>query len=194
MIHVKILLRHALGRLRRIAERILPRIAPPRLSSMLLAIGDRHAQYLRYKRSGVPAATKIIAAELGLTVQSGPFRGMSYPASAAYSRHAIPKLLGCYEKELHGAISRRLVDVSYRRFVDIGAAEGYYTVGFAFRAKRPVYAFEIEPFETRYVRLMARLNQVEEIVHLHGWCSSEKLRSICPDRSLIFCDCEGYEV
>ncbi len=40
---------------------------------------------------------------------------------------------------------------------------------------------------------MARLNGVQQLVHLEGWCSPEKLRATCPDRSLILCDCEGYE-
>ena len=179
--------------LRKAAEEILPQILPVPTSSTLLAIGERYSQYRRYKRSPAPAATRIIERALGFTVQNGPFRGMRYPARNAYSRHAIPKLLGCYEQELHPGLTRLLADESYRRFVDIGAAEGYYSVGFAFATGRPVFAFEIDPFERRFSRIMARANNVEERIVLNGWCTPHTLKRICPDRSLIFCDCEGYE-
>src|SRR5581483_2238212 len=66
-------------------------------------------------------------------------------------------------------------------------------VGFAFAARRPVHAFEIDPFERRYMRRMARLNNVEHCIKLDGWCSPDHFKKICPDRSFILCDCEGYE-
>jgi hypothetical protein len=179
--------------LRRAAEAALPRILPNHVSSTLLAIGDRYSQYRRYRRSDSPAATKIIESNLGLTVRRGPFAGMIYPNANAYSRHSIPKLMGCYEEELHCAIQACVGDSSYRRYVDIGSAEGYYSVGLAFAAQRPVYAFEIEPFERSYTRLMAKANGVEGLVNLGGWCSSERLLALCRDRSFILCDCEGYE-
>ncbi len=178
---------------RSVAEQVLPRVMPYKVSSTLLAVGDRYAQYRRYKHSPVPAATRLIESRLGLIVQAGPFQGMRYPAPNAYSRHAIPRLMGCYEEELHPALFRCLADRSIRRFVDIGSADGYYSVGFAFAGQRKVHAFEIDPFERRYTRLMARLNRVEHLVELDGWCGPEELKRICRDRSFILCDCEGYE-
>lgn len=163
------------------------------MSSTLLAIGYRYSQYRSYQRSDSPAATRVIEKNLGLTVRRGPFTGMVYPTRNAYSRHSIPQLTGCYEEELHPAIQACISDSSYRRYVDVGSAEGYYSVGFAFAARRPVFAFEIEPFERRYTRLMARANGVAHLIDLGGWCSGERLRALCPDRSFILCDCEGYE-
>ncbi len=179
--------------LRRTAEAVIPAVLPARTSAVLLAMTDRYAQYRRYRRSDSPAATRRIEEGLGLQVRGGPFRGMIYPRANAYSRHSIPKLLGCYEEELHPWLARFLADPGYRRFVDIGSAEGYYSVGFAMAARRPVYAFEIEPFERRYTRLMARANGVDELVTLSGWCSPAGLRALCADRSFVLCDCEGYE-
>jgi len=179
--------------LRTVAETVLPRVMPYKASSTLLAVGDRYAQYRRYRNSRAPEATSRIESSLGLTVQGGPFRGMRYPRPNAYSRHAIPRLLGCYEQELHPALLGVLADPSYSQFLDIGSADGYYSVGFAFAARRPVYAFEIDPFERRYMRLMSRLNGVEELVRPGGWCSAQNLKDICAERSFIFCDCEGYE-
>jgi hypothetical protein len=42
----------------------------------------------------------------------------------------IPKLLGCYEAELHGVIACAL-NTTYDTIIDIGCAEGYYAVGLA---------------------------------------------------------------
>jgi hypothetical protein len=119
---------------------------------------------------------------------------MRYPSRNAYSRHAIPKLLGSYEQELHPALSRILTDKTFQRYVDIGSAEGYYSVGFAFATGIPVYAFEIDPFERHYTTLMARVNGVERLLHLKGWCSAGVVRHICQDRSFILADCEGFEM
>jgi hypothetical protein len=166
---------------RAVAEQVLPRVMPSKVSSTLLAVGDRYAQYRRYKRSGAPAATRLIESNFGLTVQSGPFAGLQYPAQNAYSRHAIPRLLGSYEEELHPALCGFLADDSFHRFVDVGSADGYYSVGFAFTARKPVHAFEIDPFERRYTRLMARLNNVEPLITLGSWCGPEDLRKICPE-------------
>jgi len=181
-------------RLKRTAERVLPCVLPYRLSATLLTIGDRYSQYRRFKRSHVPAATRIIEAELGLKVRNGPFQGMHYPRRSAYSRHAIPKLLGSYEQELHPAINRILADKTFRRYLDIGSAEGYYSAGFAFKTRSPVYAFEIDPFERRHTRLMARVNGVQDLLQLEGWCSPERIRRLCQDRSFILADCEGFEM
>jgi hypothetical protein len=179
--------------LRQVAESVIPHVMPARISAVVLAVGDRYAQYRRHKKSNGQAAVRRLEENLGLTVQRGPFRGMVYPRANAYSRHSIPKLIGSYEEELHPEITRCISDRSYRRYVDIGSAEGYYSVGFAFAAGLPVYAFEIDPFERRYSRLMARANQVEPLFHMEGWCSPEKLVDLCVDRSFILCDCEGYE-
>ncbi len=178
--------------LRRTAEAILPHILPARAAAAPLAMIDRYGQYRRYKRSDAPAAIRAIETRFGLEVRGGPFRGMLYPAECAYSRHSIPRLLGCYEQELHPAIGQCL-GAGYRRFVDIGCAEGYYTVGFALAAGWPVEAFEVEPWERRRARMMAKANGVDGRVRVQGWCSSATLRQVCPDRSLILCDCEGYE-
>jgi hypothetical protein len=179
--------------LRRAAESVLPHVLPGPLAAAILAAGDRYGQFRRYRNSDLPAATRRFESEFGLRVRRGPFCGMRYSREASRSRHAIPKLLGSYEEELHPYLASMIADPSYRRFVDIGSAEGYYTTGFAFATGKPVIAFEVEPLERRHTRAMARLNGVEALVSVRSWCSPEKLQTLCPDRSLILADCEGYE-
>ncbi len=76
---------------------------------------------------------KYIAQKCGEEVIDSPFAGMKYPSnfSSGPSRAALAqKLLGCYEKELHAAIFM-LMKEKYDVFLNIGCAEGYYTVGLA---------------------------------------------------------------
>ncbi len=69
-------------------------------------------------------------------VQSGPFAGMKLSQNEVWKDGNLgTKLLGCYEKELHGFIEDEIKRLSNRpsRIVDIGCAEGFYSVGLALR-------------------------------------------------------------
>src|SRR4051812_14244715 len=72
---------------------------------------------------------RAILERYGPVVLSGPFAGMAYVRQAAGSCLA-PKLIGCYEAELHGVVAR-ILRTGYTQIVDIGCAEGYYAVGLA---------------------------------------------------------------
>src|SRR4051795_10844916 len=79
-----------------------------------------------YRSRRVAAVTRRFVAWHGLTVSGGPFAGLVYPDRTPIS--LVPKLLGIYERELHGAIEaaiRAQPDV----IVNVGAADGYYAVG-----------------------------------------------------------------
>src|SRR3990172_3223867 len=75
-------------------------------------------------------------------VASGPFQGMRYVGKAVESAF-FPKLMGTYEKELHGIWYRQIAAASSRWVVNIGAAEGYYAVGLLFsKATTTIICFE----------------------------------------------------
>lgn len=61
-------------------------------------------------------------------VQAGPFKGLYLPKHLAWGASArAALLLGIYEQDIQAflpALSQR-----YSTFIDIGAADGYYTVG-----------------------------------------------------------------
>ena len=132
-----------------------------------------------------------------LLVLSGPFRGLRYPEAAAAGSVLVPKLLGSYEHELHGALMQ-LMAGSYTDIVDIGCAEGYYAVGLGRHFERArVHAFDLDARALRLCRRMARLNGVAGRLLLSRRCDEPVLfsllaRSIGP-RALIVCDCEGQE-
>ena len=137
--------------------------------------------------------TQRIVERHGLVIQDGPFAGMHYlPQSAGSS--LLPKLLGCYEAELHSTFEEA-IERDYSQVIDVGCAEGYYAVGLA-RAlvDARVFAFDIDPRARELCEANARLNGVSERVQMAGECGIEQLASVIEGRTLILCDCEGCEM
>lgn len=144
-----------------------------------------------------------------LTVKHGPFQGLKYPADSitrgtikqvAYAEinpvcgNLFPKLIGSYERELHPVINT-LDNRAYTEIINVGCAEGFYAVGFALKfPDAKVYAYDLIPAKRESCFLLAQLNQCEQRIQIHDFCSSETLRAIpIQSRGLIICDCEGYE-
>lgn len=129
-------------------------------------------------------------------VLTGPFQGMQYIEKAVCSA-LPPKVLGTYEKELHGIIET----IIFNRpscIIDIGAAEGFYAVGFAMRIPVcRVVAFEMDRHAQELLRELASINGVTDRVEVKGMCNQETLCEIftsLPDDCVIICDAEGAEV
>lgn len=139
---------------------------------------------------------RIIRAVVGggeLAVQGGPFAGMRYvsqPGGSAF----YPKLIGCYEEELHGVLESTLSS-AHALVVNVGCGEGYYAVGLALRLPRArVHAFDIGQRSRRLCAEMAHLNGVAGRVKIAGLCTPERLRRITRKPALVVCDCEGCEL
>ena len=142
-------------------------------------------------------------------IWSGPFTGMrwtpegrarSQPGTSQSSplhnaRVHIPKLLGTYERELNPYIEQACA-LNFPLIVDLGAAEGYYAVGMAFRNPQArVIAFEMQATERSALAEAARLNAVTDRLEIRGKCEPEDLECVLADipRPFIICDAEGYE-
>jgi hypothetical protein len=126
-------------------------------------------------------------------VQSGPFAGMKFHRSDAVNAY-LPLLIGSYEAETHGFIETALAR-GPKTIVDVGCDAGYVAVGLALRAPAAtVLAFDIRAEARSECRSLAKLNQVEERMVIGEECTPEWLHTICGVRSLVFCDCEGYEL
>ena len=69
-------------------------------------------------------------------VQDGPFRGMEYKCNSIWSSK-YPKLVGSYEFELQPIICY-LFQKKFDTVINVGAAEGYYVVGWALACKNSV--------------------------------------------------------
>lgn len=74
---------------------------------------------------------QLVRDKLGETVLSGPFRGLILPG-VPVTWDSRPKIVGCYEEELHPALEE-LIAHGFRTIVNVGCADGYYTVGMGLR-------------------------------------------------------------
>ena len=145
-----------------------------------------------------------------LTVQHGPFQGLKYPADSIrrgtikgidYAEvnplcgNLFPKLIGSYERELHPSFEK-INQTPYSEIINVGCAEGYYTVGLAQQhPDAKIFAYEIKSESREFCTQLAELNQCIDRIQLHDFCGPETLSAIpIQSRGLILCDCEGYEI
>ena len=104
--------------------------------------------------------SKIIKSVFGgdTTVRNGPFKGMNYIDTACCSA-LLSKILGSYEEPIHEWILD--ADKKYRKILNIGCAEGYFAVGFAYKGyAESVYAYDIDPDAINKARELANKNKL----------------------------------
>jgi hypothetical protein len=171
--------------------RFLDRLLPRGLSVIL------HRAYDPYHRWSTGRRSRKLVAKIfngnQLEVVAGPFSGMKYfPLSRGSA--LLPKLLGAYERELHPALQTVLAK-KYTTIIDVGCAEGFYVVGLARKVPHArVHGFDLDRNSLAACQRLAELNQVSDRVSLHERCTHDALRRLVDDRTLIVCDCEGFEV
>lgn len=126
----------------------------------------------------------------GTKVQSGPFAGMEFIAQSAEGCH-IPKLLGCYEEELHPFI-QTLPQAGYDTILNIGCAEGYYAVGLK-RLLPQVHmlACDTNPIAQQACITLAQRNGVE--IQVSGHFQPQDFANYAGSKTLVWCDIEGAE-
>jgi precorrin-6B methylase 2 len=128
------------------------------------------------------------------TVLNGPLKGLKYPGFRSKNSSLYSKLIGSYEKELHGVFDE-IIATLYEQILDVGCAEGYYAVGLALKMPQvTVYAYDIDAEARELTSKMAELNGVAERVKVSNNCDTQTLKNFpFKNRSLIICDSEGYE-
>lgn len=141
--------------------------------------------------------TRDLIGEIGLDVIQGPFTGMRLNDETWWGDGDLaPRLLGCYEEELNGAIEKaigRLPSV----VINIGCAEGHYAIGLARRLPQArVFAHDISDDARRLCGETAKANGVADRLTIGGACSHAILRQHLSgaDRTLAVLDCEGAEL
>lgn len=128
-------------------------------------------------------------------VKYGPFQGLKYPELEGVGSELFPKLLGCYELELNDWLER-IRGNEYEKIINIGCAEGYYAVGLGrmFPASK-IYAYDLAERARVLCKEMGALNKVEDRLQVFSKCTANTLKKLdFGKRSLIVCDCEGFEV
>lgn len=148
-----------------------------------------------WRRSELGRATMEVVRRNGLEVRNGPFAGLRYPPQAlGRTGHIGAKLVGSYEQELTAAIAA-MIEQGLDTVVDVGAAEGYYAVGFAMRSPATtVRAYEIDRWQRRLCQRVASVNGVGNRVLVDGRCDLSRLEPERLGRLLVLCDCEGCEL
>lgn len=128
----------------------------------------------------------------GATVRSGPFQGMTLHKTASEGNVA-PKLLGCYEQELH-QVSERCIETPYECVVNVGCGDGYYAVGLARRMPNAeIQAYDLHEGRRALCQSAAEENGVGGRVSVGAECSAEDLAALAGRRVLMVCDIEGGE-
>jgi hypothetical protein len=139
-----------------------------------------------------------LARQTRCRVLLGPFAGTRYPFSFIPQNLFLgPFQVGSYEGELHPTVEA-IVAAAPRVLVNVGAAEGYYAVGFARRlSDLHVIAFEADPGIRAAGERLARLNGVDDRVEVRGDCTPAELAALderlAEGSAAVVMDCEGCE-
>lgn len=174
-------------------KRAISTYAPPLFSAIRYSRQMLHRRRNVRLQSGLTPWKQRFVEKFGFVVQGGPFAGMKFHESSVADAY-LPLLTGSYEAETHGFIETALKRVP-ERIVDVGCDAGYVAVGLALRAPAAtVYAFDIRAEARDNCRSLAAANQVAPRVVIGSECTPASLDEICGARSLVFCDCEGYEL
>lgn len=165
-----------------------------RLGSMMLRIRNEIEEGRRVLAEQRFQETLLKNAFFERKVLHGPFKGLQYPAFNAIGSSLYPKLLGSYERELHGVMDQILA-CEFSEIINIGCAEGYYAIGLARRfPTAKIIACDTDPHALRLCHQMASLNQVtNKVTYVSHFTSSDLSNFSFSMRGLIVCDCEGYE-
>jgi SAM-dependent methyltransferase len=170
-------------------------VANEALWSLLDSTVLRAARSLDHRRFRYTILDAAIAEHVpDLSVRHGPFKGMRYSQAESLYSALFPKLLGCYERELHYVLED-ICGREYTDVIDIGCAEGYYAVGLALRLPGArVLALDLNPDAVQLCDDLARTNGVQDRVTASLMPASDVLASFEPEgRALIVADCEGCE-
>ena len=148
-------------------------------------------------RARVAALTAELVQVLEGKVQNGPFKDMQLPTESSWGFGDIaPKILGCYELELHAALEKAIAR-SPEIVINVGCAEGYYAVGLARRLPAAkTYAFDIDARAQSVCAAAGALNGVADRLIVQGECTAQHLVDLTRNakRALIVLDCEGAEL
>ncbi|SRR5579862_5325369 len=132
-----------------------------------------------------------VLSRTGGIVASGPFAGMKIEME----HPDLCKVLGTYEREIHGAIEE-LSRTDFERVLNIGGGEGYYTAGMArLFPKAIVTVFESDERKHQSIRRLALANGVSERVRIFGHCAPGMLLDALngAEPTLLLMDVEGAE-
>ena len=168
---------------------------------------DRADRYSAEQREAWRAETirqrqKRISLEVfeiaGGRVLYGPFRGMKLDRHRWWGDLDLgSQCLGLYEREILALFGRNTSGGQRASFIDIGAADGYYTTGALFSGTFPsAVAFELDPRGQEAIKKSWSLNGSPGRLQVFGQATPESLLSLPSDilrGAFVLVDVEGAE-
>jgi hypothetical protein len=155
--------------------------------------------YLRSKKRFGPFQRRMKPLLFGQktpVILSGPFQGLLYLDEIGFCGPILPKWIGSYECELHGIIEDVLAHPP-SLIIDIGSAEGYYSVLLAARLPNShVVSFDYDVLAVRAQKRLAAKNGVTNLA-IKKQCDHKQLMDLIEatkGSSLVICDIEGAEM
>jgi hypothetical protein len=140
--------------------------------------------------------TAVVRISARQQVLAGPFAGTRLFVSDQTSRLLPCYYLGTAELEIQEAVEN-LIARRYATVVNIGAADGYYTVGLARRLPEArIIAFEAVDSFRPVLERTAAANGVADRIEINGHCDRRALRAAIAGARppiLVVSDIEGYE-
>ena len=129
----------------------------------------------------------------GLIVNEGPFKGMNFLNQSSEGCH-VAKLLGTYEQPLHEYFEK-IIDSNYELIINIGSAEGYYSVGLAMRSpKSTVLSFDTDLKAQENCKDLAIKNNLDKSIKIMSEFHPNILRKYKNISTFVLCDVEGDEL
>jgi hypothetical protein len=153
-----------------------------------------------YRRSAVVLRqielSRQLNDELKSTVQHGPFKGLKLPKDIWWGKtDRGSMLLGMYEEEILTQLTR--LPTRYNRFINVGAADGYYGVGvLVANMFRGADCFEISKDARAVIAATAASNGVASRLVIHGAAEPGFLDMFSEEslsESVLLIDVEGAE-
>jgi predicted O-methyltransferase YrrM len=179
-----------MSRIKAIARKVVPK---PVRNAIRYVLSEDYRDRLFFEHDR-QVGQRVFALTGGVVV-GGPFKGLQYVSTARGSSIG-PKLLGTYELELR-EIVEGIIARGYRTVINIGAGEGYYSVGLAKRMPQTRFiCFDADPSNQEQIRTLAKLNGVDAQLDVRGFCDDAALNAALGDAQdvLVLCDIEGAEV
>lgn len=181
--------------------RVISLIKQDGLISAMIRIGKFSARLFRFNYEATVnrrriRLSKYITKELNSTVKYGPMVGFLMTPDSWWGRHErAGMLLGIYEPQVLDTLTNIADEYSY--LVDIGAADGYYGVGLvASKIFKESFCFETNEYGRRVIRENAKINNVEEYVHVFGRAQKDFFKEVPKEKledSVVLIDIEGGE-
>jgi hypothetical protein len=134
--------------------------------------------------------------EFNGVIRYGPFKGLKFSKEGSWGvGDRASMLLGLYEKEI--LTSLKNIPDKYKTFIDLGAADGYYSIGALVNGMfEKSYCYEMNVVSQKIIKKNAELNNVASKVLIRGFADKDFYKDFKNDeidQSVLLVDIEGAE-